>query len=213
MSFPISTDIFGQLKWLIKQVKLLIFKTSRLQNAGTYKTYVAALIQSGASNPGYYTNQSAGPGLTIGVTYSITDGINGNDDFTNVGAPAGEIYPVFVATGTTPNVWDSSTRTYFDTGAPVVTAILENTIGDITWSYLGVGQYIGTLTNAFTQDKTYVNSTNSCTVIDSFLIGSIVVFPLDVDRIYIITTQNPGSEFRDDIFGAAGNIIEIRVYD
>ena len=146
MSFPISTDIFGQLKWLIKQVKLLIFKTSRLQNSGTYKTYVAALSQTGV-------------------------------------------------------------------GAPVVTAILENTIGDITWSYLGVGQYIGTLTNAFTQNKTYVNSTNSCTVIDSFLIGSIVVFPLDVNRIYIITTQNPGSEFRDDVLGTAGNIIEIRVYD
>jgi hypothetical protein len=27
MGFPISSDIFGQLKWLVKQVKLLQFKT------------------------------------------------------------------------------------------------------------------------------------------------------------------------------------------
>ena len=33
MSFPISTDIFGQLKWLVKQVKLLIFRVTRLEQA------------------------------------------------------------------------------------------------------------------------------------------------------------------------------------
>jgi hypothetical protein len=34
MGFPLSTDIFGQLKWLIKQVKLLVFRVTRLEHGG-----------------------------------------------------------------------------------------------------------------------------------------------------------------------------------
>jgi hypothetical protein len=34
--------------------------------------------------------------------------------------------------------------------------VLENTIGDIVWSYSSTGEYNGTLVNAFTEDKTYL---------------------------------------------------------
>lgn len=34
MGFPLSTDIFGQLKWLVKQVKLLVFRVTRLEQGG-----------------------------------------------------------------------------------------------------------------------------------------------------------------------------------
>jgi hypothetical protein len=34
MGFPLSTDIFGQLAWLVKQVKLLVFRVTRLENGG-----------------------------------------------------------------------------------------------------------------------------------------------------------------------------------
>ena len=45
------------------------------------------------------------------------------------------------------------------TDAPVAT-ILENTLGgDIVWSYFGVGTYRGTLTGAFTIDKTFTTIT------------------------------------------------------
>ena len=39
------------------------------------------------------------------------------------------------------------------TDAPVAT-VLENTIGNIVWSYYGTGFYVGTLTNAFPYAKT-----------------------------------------------------------
>ncbi|HJY62672.1 MAG TPA: hypothetical protein VJ455_00845, partial [Ignavibacteria bacterium] len=41
------------------------------------------------------------------------------------------------------------------TDAPTA-IILENTIGAIVWSYLGVGQYFATLAGAFTTDKTWM---------------------------------------------------------
>ncbi len=34
MGFPLSTDIFGQLKWLVNQIKLLLFRVKRLENGG-----------------------------------------------------------------------------------------------------------------------------------------------------------------------------------
>ena len=39
------------------------------------------------------------------------------------------------------------------TDAPVAT-VLENTLGDIVWSYVDVGYYVGTLLGAFTENKT-----------------------------------------------------------
>jgi hypothetical protein len=44
---------------------------------------------------------------------------------------------------------------------PVAT-VLENTIGDIVWTRIGVGEYLGTLTGAFSaQDKVYCISGNN----------------------------------------------------
>jgi hypothetical protein len=40
------------------------------------------------------------------------------------------------------------------TDAPVAT-VLENTLGDIVWSYLQQGDYTGTLSGAFTANKTF----------------------------------------------------------
>lgn len=39
------------------------------------------------------------------------------------------------------------------TNAPVAT-VLENTLGDVVWSYDSIGSYFGTLVGAFPQDKT-----------------------------------------------------------
>lgn len=51
--------------------------------------------------------------------------------------------------------------TQTSTNAPIP-IVLENTIGAIVWSYDSTGSYVGTLTSAFTADKTFVicNSTN-----------------------------------------------------
>jgi hypothetical protein len=125
-----------------------------------YKVYTALLTQNGGDNSLYYTDPSEGPGLTIGVTYSITDGIQGDDDFTNVGAPSGETYPIFVATGTTPNKWENGTRTYYNTGAPTVT-VLENTIGNVWWTYDATGRYYLYSSSLFTENKTLITYTNN----------------------------------------------------
>lgn len=93
---------------------------------------------------------SPGP-LVIGKQYKIGN-YNGTDDFTNVGAASNATNVVFVASGTTPNAWTTSTlRT---AGDLIIDVFGENTIGDIVWTIGGVGYYVGTLNGAFPQDRT-----------------------------------------------------------
>ena len=112
-----------------------------------YRVYTALLTQSGGDNPQSINN---GP-LTIGVTYQITSQ-GANDDFTNVGAPNNNVGTFFVATGTTPNFFEDGELEY-NTGAPVVT-VLENTIGNIWFTYGGVGNYSIFSDGLFTENKT-----------------------------------------------------------
>jgi hypothetical protein len=100
----------------------------------TYKVYTALLTQSGGDEPKY--TQSGG--LDIGVTYRIDDNA-GSPDFTNVGAPNNNVGTYFVATGTTPTSWGEAGLSY-NSGAPVVT-LLENTIGNIWFTYNNEGVY------------------------------------------------------------------------
>lgn len=100
-----------------------------------YKVYTALVTQSGSpSNEGLNSGE-----LTIGVTYTINSYAEG-DDFTNVGAPSNNNGVSFVATGTTPNSWNGGTTLVYNTGAPVVT-VLENTLGDVWFTFLGNGTY------------------------------------------------------------------------
>ena len=60
------------------------------------------------------------------------------------------------------------------TNAPVPT-ILENTIGNIVWSRNNYGVYLGTLSGAFTESKTFINTRSIVDTPDGgiqFLIGS-----------------------------------------
>ena len=62
----------------------------------------------------------------------------------------------FVITGTTnirPYKVYTALLTQSGTDAPVAT-ILENTIGDIVWSYSSPGNFLATLNGAFTENKT-----------------------------------------------------------
>ena len=108
-----------------------------IQQSKPYKVYTALLTQSGGD-----TEDSISAGtLTVGVTYRINQDSTGMD-FTNVGAPNNNIGTAFVATGITPNSWGAG-ATYtlaYNAGAPVVT-VLENTIGNIWFTYEGVGYY------------------------------------------------------------------------
>jgi hypothetical protein len=132
-----------------KQIKSICCKVNALldSGAGSYKVYTALLTQSGGD-----TGSERNDGdLIVGVTYTIQ---NSGGDFTNVGAPNNNVGTSFVATGTTPNNWGGSTLAYVE-GAPVVT-VLENTIGNIWFTYNDVGVYHINSIGLFNENKTFV---------------------------------------------------------
>ena len=114
-----------------------------------YKVYTALLTQSGGDGEGY----TAGGDLTIGVSYRINTLAIGMD-FTNVGALNNDIGTWFVATGTTPNSWgiDGDEVLFYNPGAPTVT-VLENTIGNIWFTYESAGVYYLNSSNVFLENK------------------------------------------------------------
>ncbi len=116
----------------------------------SYKVYTALLTQIGGDDPQGITEGE----LTIGVTYQIAE--QGLDfDFTNVGAPNNDYFTYFVATGTTPNSWGTEAKLFYNIGAPTVT-VLENTIGNIYWTYDSAGVYSANFVGAFPELKTFI---------------------------------------------------------
>lgn len=116
-----------------------------------YKVYTALLAQSGVDTLRSIFWDDSVNNLTIGVTYEITNSTN--VDFTNVGAANNNIGTKFVATGITPNSWGGGVLDYNE-GVPVVT-VLENTIGDIWFTYEGIGLYYLKSNSLFVNSKTW----------------------------------------------------------
>ena len=136
----------------IETDNLSVNGTQITENGGLpYKVYTALLTQSGTDTESTINSGS----LTIGVTYTVNQNSPGMD-FTNVGAPNNNLGTKFVATGTIPNSWgEGATYTLaYSEGAPVVTA-LENTIGNIWFTYQGNGFYFINSNGLFTINKTW----------------------------------------------------------
>ena len=95
--------------------------------------------------------------------------------------------------------------TQTSTSAPTVIE-LENTIGPIVWTRKATGEYSGTLTGAFTANKTYAT-------ISQALANSIVMISTTANDINIITTNlhSPTAAKHDSHL--SNNTIEIRVYE
>jgi hypothetical protein len=137
----------SNLLWqILKQLNKLTSVLFGLKEAATpnYKVFTALLTQSGTSST---VNATSGL-LIVGVSYNI-DTYNAGDDFSNVGGPAAGLQGEwdgysFLATGTTPNNWNNLSSLDYNTGAPVAT-VLENTIGNVYWSYITDGGYRGTI--------------------------------------------------------------------
>lgn len=119
-----------------------------------YKVFTALLTQKGTRNE--ITPICSG-NLEIGITYKITNNING--DFTNVGAPDNNNGTYFIATGTTPNSWGVSILcdilTYNEDAPTAI--VLENTIGNVWFECNAVGVYEAHSRDLFTIDKTTID--------------------------------------------------------
>jgi hypothetical protein len=171
-----------------------------------YKIFTATITQSGAENGD--TTNSLDP-LIIGATYRIS--ANVNLDATNVGAPNNDVGTWFIATGTTCASGGPSASFFYDSAAPVVN-ILENTIGNIWFSYYGVGKYVANSSGLFTLGKTTSNITPGY-FFESFD-NPYIPYAYSGNNINIVGIETyEGSFPKNSILGnVLQNIIEIKVY-
>jgi len=138
--------------------ELKVHLNNEIKNIPTskYKVYTALLTQSGGDNIQVINWDDDPNTLTIGVTYTIT----GNDDNSNFipnGAPNNDVGTSFVATSSVVEWGTGNTgvnQVSYNTGAPVVT-VLENTIGNIWFTYNAVGVYNINSLGLFTENKTF----------------------------------------------------------
>jgi hypothetical protein len=179
------------------------FTVTGTTNTRPYKVFTALLTQSGGDNP--YSTDSEGGDLTIGTSYQITANGGTGGDFTNVGAPNNEIGTYFIATGTTPNSWGVDGLLSANSGAPVAT-VLENTIGNIWFTYEQTGGYVINSDGLFT-----INKTMSTPIYGDYTSG-VSTSPVDINRVGISNTDgiNNTSNYVNEIISTP---IEIRVYN
>lgn len=95
-----------------------------------------------------------------------------------------------------------------DTGIPT-DIVLENTLGGtVVWSYLGVGEYLATLTGAFTENKTVIFTSFSTL---AFVTPSwIYTQRVSDDSIYFVTIDNATNNANNILKSVC---VEIRVYN
>jgi hypothetical protein len=200
-------QILKQLNKLGGAISSLVAREVNLEPK--YKVYTALLSQSGESVD---ETQSSGT-LLIGRTYTINTFTNGGD-FTNVGAPNNDFLTKFVATGEVPNSWgtvvDPSFGTLaYNTGAPVVT-VLENTIGNVYWSYSTAGLYTGTIDEDLVTEGKQAVFFPTVAISTSGIKYFVAIENITVNGIVGIYSTD-GTDFIND--GLVDFPIEIRVYN
>ena len=82
--------------------------------------------------------------------------------------------------------------------------VLENTIGNIVWSYSDIGDYIGTLSNSFVIGKTYAMAANYVSGINVFVIDNTTINTINIQSLDLSGNNTNG------ILNSTP--IEIRVY-
>lgn len=185
-----------------------------------YRVYTALLSQTGE---GSNVNGVSNTPLLPGVTYEIIDNDSGTADFTNVGAPNNTVGTFFVATGTTPTSWGDNLlgQLQYDSSAPTV-VVLENTIGNIWFTYRTPGEYRCKSDNLFTIDKTTVfisDTVNKDNVTDRMQLRVLCAPDKTYQPAYLnIYTGTVSPSYEDDVISDNGASrfavsFEIRVYN
>jgi hypothetical protein len=194
-----AKSVLERLVTLERKIKDLYCKVFDLKPK--YKVFTALLTQDGVDNQLPLIDEP----LTIGVTYKIGDQAGGIWDFTNVGAPNNDIDTYFVATGATPNSWGNGTLIY-NPAAPTA-IVLANTIGNIWFTYNGIGNY---LLNSFLElpisTFTYIGDNIGKAGV-KILINSIASPTVEI-QISVLTTGDVGNDSQ-----LINTPIEIRVYN
>jgi hypothetical protein len=173
-----------------------------------YQVFTALLTQSGGDEP---STMNSGY-LKVGRTYTIQNVGRENFDFTNVGAPNNDPGTSFMATGEVPNSWgtggDPIDLLEYNTGAPMA-IVLENTIGNVWFTYTDVGQYQIDSNALFIDDKSFtlIGSRNIDAGDSSGPNGS---FVLDSSSIRIYTLNDSLDTQNNNLNSTP---IEIRVYN
>jgi len=166
-----------------------------------YQVFTALLTQSGVSDP--LSTSSGGEPIILGQTYQITDNGGSGWDFTNIGSPNNDIGTYFIATGTTPNSWGVDGQLDYNQGAPVAT-VLENTIGNIWFTYNDVGQYDLNSDGLFVENKVICSFLNIFPTVMAYNENILVNFERnDINSLVLRGADNYLS----------GIPIEIRVYN
>jgi hypothetical protein len=199
-------------------------------NARKYEVYTALLTQSGSDDVQtfaweYLDPTPEVPTLLAGVSYYI-DSNNSNTDFTICGAPSNSGGTNFVANGVQPDwqppfeIEGNYIQIEWNTGAPVTT-VLENTIGNIWFTYDGVGYYQAKSNNVFLENKTFIIADKyRFTQSEWIRIIAFDTFRAGDNSIAIINATSPyplETFIQEDNLLSAGDYnfyhIEIRVYN
>jgi len=175
-----------------------------------YKVFTALLTQKGGDFLDQLDYTSVIQNVTKGVTYNI-GATDIGADFTNVGAPNNNEGTSFIAINNEiPNSWGESegSALIFNTGAPVAT-VLENTIGNVWFTYVANGTYLINSNGLFTIDKCW------CTrVIELGVSGPSnrgVLYDYENGNQFAITTELDIDSPSNDLLN--NTPIEIRVYN
>lgn len=116
-----------------------------------YTVFTALLTQSGGDVPATTYGDEI---LNAGVTYQIISNPDAYD-LTPYGAPNNNVGTYFISNQTTPLAFTISLELLSNTGAPVAT-VLENTIGNIWFTFLADGSYFINKQDNFDPSKTTI---------------------------------------------------------
>jgi hypothetical protein len=114
----------------------------------------------------------------------------------------------FIATGTTPNSWGTpgDVQLGYNTGAPVA-ILLENTIGNVWFTYNNIGNYVCNFSPIANFNKTFCLATNNDSA-QNYNIGPLEIGSYINGQVNIINWDLNGN-----LFNGMYQAIEIRVYN
>lgn len=166
-----------------------------------YQVFTALLTQSGgdgASTTFGYNN------IYKGTTYTIVS-LEPGEDVMPYGAPNNDVGTSFICNQDVFTSWGfSSSEMSYNTGAPVAT-VLENTIGNIWFTYIVEGIYNISSGDLFTDNKTWCSATLSNWDYDA---TNVVLGQINGNTVQMITLVAG-----DDRYDGSDTSIEIRVYN